>query len=58
MGVVRVGHVRVGVPQRRVGVAVAVLARRHRLVRMVVVPVFVAVRVFVFECFVFVLVAM
>ena len=44
--VVGVGHMRVRMLQRPMPMYVAVLAGRHRVVRMIVVPVVVAVRMF------------
>lgn len=58
MGVVRVRHVGMPMLQRLVLVLVAVFARRHGIVHVVVMPVVVAVGVFVLQRFVLVLVAM
>jgi hypothetical protein len=49
MGVVRVGHMRMRMPQRLVPVPVAVLADGHHVVQVPVVPVVVAVRVLVLQ---------
>lgn len=53
---VSIRHVRVRMPQGLVPVPVAVLTRRHHLVGMVVMPVVVAVRVFVLQRLVLMLV--
>lgn len=58
MGVVCVRHVGMPMLQRLVLVLVAVFARRHGIVHVVVMPVVVAVGVFVLQRFVLVLVAM
>ena len=58
MDVVRVRHVRMSVSSRLVPVPVAVLARRHGFVHVVVMPVVVAVGVLVRQRLVRVLVAM
>lgn len=52
--VVRVGHMRMGMMHRLVAMAVAVFARRHRFVHVVVMAIVVAVGVFVLQHFVLV----
>jgi hypothetical protein len=57
MRMVRIGHMRMRVPQRLVAMEMAVRPGRHRLMQMPVVSVVVTMRVFVLGCVVFVLVA-
>ena len=58
MEVMRVRHVRVAVTHRLVPMPVTVLAHRHRLVRVLVMPIVVRVRMFVFHRLVHVVVGM
>ena len=58
MGVVCVGHVRMPMQQRLVSVLVAVFARRHGFMHVVVMPVVMSMRVLVPQSFVLVLVDM
>lgn len=58
MDVVRVRHVGMSMPQRLVPVRVAVFARRHRVMHVVVMPVVMAMCVLMLQRFVLVLVAM
>jgi len=57
MRVVHIGHVWMRVPQRLVLVPMAVFTQGHRVMRMRVVPIVVAVRMFVLQRFMDVLVA-
>ena len=56
MAVMRIRHMRMGMPHRPVPVPMAVLAHGHRLVHMVMVPVVVAVGMLVLQRLVFMLV--